>query len=410
MLFITGSSFYMIFKFPLYMRLKVIFVFLFVVNTLLFVRFRDQRKSLINRMMQSSFFPRKLTFTMEGKFLVFITLGIGFAAVNTGVNLLYLLMAMLLSIVVASGILSELTLKKLRWEVDLPSETIVASETFGSIKIQNQKQYLSSFSLEGDLLVADDSGIIQKKGRLLKLKAGEEGHMMVRLVFPKRGKQQIRGISISTHFPFSFFSKSRHYEFSRSVLVMPKGEEPVETILSQLSIKQDDHFYTHDNKGQGLEFYSIRQMHPGDDWRNVHWKKTASRQEFVIKEFEEQTGRRATVYLTGSHRDHIIQEQREQGIEIAASIVRFFVYRKFHVGLVAPNLHINEAAGASSLKRIFSALALLDADQDFVIRRSQLKTRFPDALISVNLDSLKVSHMNGRSRMRYQVPVGREGI
>ena len=97
MLFITGSSFYMIFKFPYYMRLKVIFVFLFVVNTLLFVRFRDQRKSLINRMMQSSFFPRKLTFTMEGKFLVFITLGIGFAAVNTGVNLLYLLMAMLLS-------------------------------------------------------------------------------------------------------------------------------------------------------------------------------------------------------------------------------------------------------------------------------------------------------------------------
>ena len=106
---------------------------------------------------------------MEGKFLVFITLGIGFAAVNTGVNLLYLLMAMLLSIIVASGILSELTLKKLRWEVDFPSETIVASETFGSIKIQNQKQYLSSFSLEGDLLVADDSGIIQKKGRLLKL-------------------------------------------------------------------------------------------------------------------------------------------------------------------------------------------------------------------------------------------------
>ena len=162
MLFITGSSFYMIFKFPYYMRLKVIFVFLFVVNTLLFVRFRDQRKSLINRMMQSSFFPRKLTFTMEGKFLVFITLGIGFAAVNTGVNLLYLLMAMLLSIIVASGILSELTLKKLRWEVDLPSETIVASETFGSIKIQNNKRYLSSFSLEGDLLVADDSGIIQK--------------------------------------------------------------------------------------------------------------------------------------------------------------------------------------------------------------------------------------------------------
>ena len=80
------------------------------------------------------------------------------------------------------------------------------------------------------------------------------------------------------------------------------------------------------------------------------------------------------------------------------------------MGLVAPNLHINEGAGTSSLKRIFSALALLDADQDFKISGSQQKKRFSDTLISVNLDTLEVSQMNGRSRMRYQMPVGREGV
>ena len=80
------------------------------------------------------------------------------------------------------------------------------------------------------------------------------------------------------------------------------------------------------------------------------------------------------------------------------------------MGLVAPNLHINEGAGASSLKRNFSALALLDADQDFKISGSQQKKRFSGTLISVNLDTLEVSQMNGRSRMRYQMPVGREGV
>ena len=52
--------------------------------------------------------PRKLKFTREGKFFVGITLGVGFAAINTGNNLLYLLLGMLLSLIVLSGVMSEL--------------------------------------------------------------------------------------------------------------------------------------------------------------------------------------------------------------------------------------------------------------------------------------------------------------
>ena len=40
--------------------------------------------------------PRRLKFTREGKFFVGITLGVGFAAINTANNLLYLLLGMLL--------------------------------------------------------------------------------------------------------------------------------------------------------------------------------------------------------------------------------------------------------------------------------------------------------------------------
>ena len=56
-------------------------------------------------------FPRKLKFTKEGKILIGITLGIGFAAINTGNNLMYLVLGMLLSLMVVSGILSELSLR-----------------------------------------------------------------------------------------------------------------------------------------------------------------------------------------------------------------------------------------------------------------------------------------------------------
>lgn len=49
---------------------------------------------------------RHLRFTREGKYFVALTFGIGFAAINTGNNLLYLVLGMLLALIVGSGVLS----------------------------------------------------------------------------------------------------------------------------------------------------------------------------------------------------------------------------------------------------------------------------------------------------------------
>src|ERR1041384_4290983 len=60
--------------------------------------------------------PRRLSFTREGRIIVILSVGVGFAAINTGNNLLYLLLGWLLSFIIASGILSEMTLKRLTVE------------------------------------------------------------------------------------------------------------------------------------------------------------------------------------------------------------------------------------------------------------------------------------------------------
>ena len=56
-------------------------------------------------------FPRTLEFTKEGARFVILLLVIGFAAINTGNNLLYLIVAMMLSLIVVSGLMSESTLR-----------------------------------------------------------------------------------------------------------------------------------------------------------------------------------------------------------------------------------------------------------------------------------------------------------
>ena len=50
--------------------------------------------------------PRRLRFTREGRIIVLLSVGVGFAAINTGNNLLYLLLGWALSFIIASGVLS----------------------------------------------------------------------------------------------------------------------------------------------------------------------------------------------------------------------------------------------------------------------------------------------------------------
>src|SRR5215471_17664118 len=92
--------------------------------------------------------PRTLKFTREGKYFVGITIGVGFAAINTGNNLLYLLLGMMLSLIIASGILSEMSLRGLEVERLPPGRLHARRPVLMGIGLRNRKSRLPSFSIE----------------------------------------------------------------------------------------------------------------------------------------------------------------------------------------------------------------------------------------------------------------------
>jgi hypothetical protein len=57
---------------------------------------------------------RRRRITWEGFFFLLTAMGIGFAAINTGANLLYLLLSMMLALLIISGIYSSLNISYLR--------------------------------------------------------------------------------------------------------------------------------------------------------------------------------------------------------------------------------------------------------------------------------------------------------
>ena len=68
------------------------------------------------------FRPRRTIWpTRDGWWCLLVVIGIGVAAINTGNNLLYLLVSLLLSLIVVSGVLSEQSMRGLRLEADVPA-------------------------------------------------------------------------------------------------------------------------------------------------------------------------------------------------------------------------------------------------------------------------------------------------
>src|SRR5260370_16423820 len=73
--------------------------------------------------------PRTLKTTRAGRVCLLVTLGVGVGALNTGNNLLYLVLGLLLSAIVVSGILSEHSLRNVEVR-RLGSDAAFAKEPF----------------------------------------------------------------------------------------------------------------------------------------------------------------------------------------------------------------------------------------------------------------------------------------
>ena len=85
--------------------------------------------------------------TREGRYFLLITFCVGFAAINTGNNLLYLLFGMFLSLIIVSGVMSELSLRQLTVSRRLPPRAQVGRAHLVEIEVYNHKQRIPSYAI-----------------------------------------------------------------------------------------------------------------------------------------------------------------------------------------------------------------------------------------------------------------------
>jgi uncharacterized protein (DUF58 family) len=302
--------------------------------------------------------PRRLQFTREGKYFVGITFGVGFAAINTGNNLLYLLFGMLLSFIIASGILSELSLRDLEVSRQIPTRMHSKRPFLVGISLKNNKRRLPSFSVEVEDLYDDKP--IDKRCYFLKLPSARSQSTSYRHTFARRGRYVVTGFRISTKFPFGLFRKSRTVDSPGELIVYP---ELVPIRRGRPPASRNDGDEIRGRAGRRGEFHGLREHREGDDPRDIHWPSTARRGRWMVREYEDEAARRLTIFLDNGLDENPTEAELdalERGVSLAASMTVDYLQRGFAVRVCTrSNIAPPWLRGTGQAAPVLRALALL---------------------------------------------------
>ena len=302
--------------------------------------------------------PRRLRPTRAGWSFFAITFGVGFAALNTGNNLLYLVLALMLSFLVLSGVLSESALRGIAVRRRLPRELYAGAASRVALEIANRQRRVPAFAIVVNDRIRTAAGDVRTAGRVFALRVAPGGveTRAYRLRPERRGTMNFTEFRVSTRFPFGLFSKSLELESEQAALVYP-AIEPV-VLPPGLGTAPDGGESAPGADGGGAAAAGLRAFAPGDPARRIHWRVSLRRDALVVRDVESEQDAEVEVRLrTGGRAPEAAFEQR---VVWAASEVAAWIDAGRRVALLTDAERFDARSGAQHRARLLGFLALVE--------------------------------------------------
>ncbi|MGA2102863.1 MAG: DUF58 domain-containing protein [Candidatus Sulfotelmatobacter sp.] len=377
--------------------------------------------------------------TRAGIVYVLVTLVIGIAALNTGNNLLYIVVAAMLAAILVSGIVSAWVLRYLELDVRLPEHVFAGRPVMGRIVVLNPRRFLPSFSvrvvsthkkkkkiskqwkweattfafpfnrpadqqwlrlpdrrLRRVTVLPPPPGIFQGMAYFPFVPPKSEASADLELRFDQRGCYREDSFGLATRFPFAFFTKTRHVALPREVLVYPRIE-PTQEVMEILPVVRGD--WESFVRGRGSELYRIREYMPEDSARHVDWKATAKSGSLKVREFAREDERRICIFFDNPAPGAVSERVYERAINLTASLGWHFSNQEAEVSFVVPG-----HPRTRDIHEFLAALAVIEPGNGTASHVSNDPSSAEDSLRGMNLGAADEYNIVVTTRSRGSVP------
>jgi len=272
--------------------------------------------------------------TFEGWIYLGGVVLVALAALNTGNNLLFLILSSLIAIVLMSGILSSITLTGVGMRLVLPEHIFAGQPVRAMIELQNEKLTLPSFALRVEATKAKHApaaALLETPVYFPYLPKNDCVQQTIPVTFPRRGVYRQETFRIVTRFPFGFLRKARQLNLKTEALVYPTVESSPEYLEILLGLQGAIESVS---KGRGQDLYALRGYVPTDSARHVHWKASARSGSLMVREFTREDDCRVLLvldpylpeeeYSQKNREIPAINEHFERTVKICASLAWHF--------------------------------------------------------------------------------------
>jgi|CXWL01.1.fsa_nt_gi uncharacterized protein (DUF58 family) len=314
--------------------------------------------------------PEGIRITKVGLWYVLFTMVVAVAATNTGNNALYMVLAMLLSLLVVSGVVSKRNLGHLELDLEPPAEIFAKRPFELAFVLHNRARLLSRWLLQlsvtgpaarGRRAVATPLG---SPLLIVHLPPRGQSRGRIEMLLRRRGRHQVGHAHVASIFPLGFFRKGLRYPLALEVLVYPELF-PAATVETELEPRAGDEPAR--RAGWGHELHALRTFRPGDDPRSIHWKQTARTGQLIAMEREIEESRRLTIVFdnavvrgpAGATLDEAAQERFERLVSEAATAAVDHLERGFEVELVTRDGVVAAGGGPTQRRALLEELAVV---------------------------------------------------
>jgi len=224
---------------------------------------------------------------------------------NTQAGWLFVLASMVIGALITGVFLPIFMVRGLAIERIAPTEAFAGENVPVTLVVRNLKRRTLLLLSITDPHIARTTAFIPTLGKHEEVRAVTTRHAA------RRGVVDGAPVVVSSSAPFGMATVRRTIPAAGRTIIYPRVVKVdwVPEIAS--AMKPLDASHIRARKGAGMEFVSVREYHPGDSLRHIHWPTSARVGELMVREFEQELPRRLGVYIDASA-DNLLASRRER--------------------------------------------------------------------------------------------------